>query len=469
MDYDVICIGAGSGGLNIAGFMNRVGMRVLLIDKSDESIGGDCLNYGCVPSKALIHVSRLIQNGRLGKTFGVKQTGKVDLKKVMNYVKSKQEVIREHENADYFRKIGMDVVLGEAKFVSENSVSVNGKKYSGRKIVIATGSRPRKPKIPGIEEIPYLTNETIFDLDKLPKELVVVGGGPIGIEMAQAFNRLGSKVSVIERGDKFLPKETLESAEILRRQLEKEGVAFHFNSTTKKFDSDKGLVIEQGGKEISVGCDALLISIGRELNIEGLELEKAGIDVSNGKIVVDDYLRTTNKNVFVCGDVAGSYQFTHVAELHAGVIIGNFFSPIKRKVSYDNLSWVTYTAPEIATFGLSEATLKKRNINYEKLELNFEEDDRAITDDTTYGKTILYIDKSEKILGGSMVAKNAGELFQELVLINSSGLRLKDIFNKVYPYPTASRVNKKIVSNHFAKKLTPRVKGFLKFMFGKFG
>ena len=206
------------------------------------------------------------------------------------------------------------------------------------------------------------------------------------------------------------------------------------------------------------------MSIGRQLNIDGLDLDKAGIEFSGGKIKVDDYLRTTNKKVFVCGDVAGSYQFTHAAELHAGVLINNFFSPFKKKLNNDNLSWVTYTSPEIATFGLNQQTLDQRSILYEKLVLDFEDDDRSIVDDYVDGKLILFVSKN-KILGGSMAAMNAGEMIQELILMNSSGMDIKHIFNKIYPYPTASRVNKKIISNQFSKKLSPFAKKILKFMY----
>jgi len=464
--YDIIVIGAGSGGLNIAGFMNKAGFKTLLIDKSDKTIGGDCLNFGCVPSKALIHISRLAHDAQLAKKFGLSVTGKIDLKKVVQYVRSKKNIIRVHENAAYFRKIGMDVVLGTAKFTGKKVVAVDKKQYTAKRIIIATGSRPRQLKIPGREKVKQQTNETIFDMEKLPKKLVVIGGGPIGIELGQAFQRLGTQVTILERGNTFLPKEKPEIATILFKQLKKEGVQVYFNTSPKKFTSGKTLVVvDKKGKTKTIPFDEVLVSIGRILNVEGLALEKAGIKLTErGKIVVNEYLQTTNKNVLLCGDIAGSYQFTHAAELHAGVIISNFFSPFKKKLNNDHLSWVTYTSPEIATFGLSEEIIKERKIEYERLELDFKDDDRAIIDEYTEGKLIIYISKN-KLLGGTMVAMNAGELFQELVLANSSGLEIKNIFNKIYPYPTASRINKKIISNHFSKKLTPFAKKVLKWMY----
>jgi len=465
MIYDIIVIGAGSGGLNVAGFMNKAGFKTLLIDKSDKSIGGDCLNFGCVPSKALIHAAKLVHSARESKRFGIDVGGKTDFLKVKDYINEKKEIIREHENASYFRKIGMDVVLGEAKFSSRNEVTVKGKTYKGKKILIATGSRPRRLKIPGTEKVKYHTNETIFELEKLPTRHLIIGGGPIGIEIGQAFSRLGSKVIIVQDGPTFLPKERPEMSEILLHQLRKEGIEFYFNSKPVRFASKNELIIEsKNKKQTGIEFDCVLVSIGRDLNVENLDLEKAGIELENNRIKVDDYLRTTNKNVYVCGDVAGSYMFTHAAELHTGVILNNFFSPFKKKLNNDNLSWVTYTQPEIATFGLAENELNKRGIKHEKLTLDFEDDDRSVVDDYRNGKMILFVAKG-KLLGGSMVAMNAGEIFQELVLAKSAGLNIKSLFNKIYAYPTASRVNKKIISNLFAKKLTPTTKKFLRFMY----
>jgi pyruvate/2-oxoglutarate dehydrogenase complex dihydrolipoamide dehydrogenase (E3) component len=462
-EYDIIVIGAGSGGLNIAGFMNRAGFKVLLIDKSDRSIGGDCLNTGCVPSKALIHVARLLKNTKEANRFGLTVNGRADINKVLGYVKEKQEVIRVHENAEHFHKIGIDVALGEARFAGSDFVTVENRTYRGKKIILATGSHPRRLVVPGIENIKYETNETIFDLERLPEHLLVVGGGPVGIELGQAFRHLGSEVTVVEAESKFLPKESPEIAEVLRRRMEREGVNFVFNASVNEFTSpNQAIIMTKDKKETSVNFDTVLVSIGREYNLDGLSLEKAGIelDETGRRLKVNEYLQTTNKRVYVSGDVAGSYQFTHAAEVHAGVIINNFFSPFRKKLNNDHMAWVTYTSPEIATFGLNEEKLQKRGISYQKVVFDFEEDDRAIVDEAQDGKLMLYIAK-DRILGGSMVAENAGELCQELILANSSGLKLKNIFGKVYPYPTASRVNKRIISLYYANKLTPFAKRVL--------
>lgn len=464
--YDIIAIGAGSGGLNIAMFMHKAGFKVLLIDKSDANIGGDCLNFGCVPSKALIHVSKLVHHGKKAEKFGVKQKEGVDIKKVMKYIKEKQSIIRKHENAKHFRELGIDIELGSAEFTGKHEIKVNGKLYRSKKIIIATGSRPKKLNIPGMEKIENMySNETIFNIKKLPKRLVIIGAGPIGIELGQAFSRLGSKTIIVQRGSQFLEKEELEVSKLLKNILIEEGIKIHLDcSPIKVIGKNKILVQSKDEGNIELEFDGLLVATGRDLNIpQGLE--KAGIDLEdNGKkIKVDEYLRTTNKDVLLCGDIVGSHKFTHAAELHAGVILTNFFSPFKKKLSNDNLSWVTYTDPEVATFGLSQKQLDNRGINYQRLTQDYSEVDRGITDNAE-GNAIIYISKN-KLLGGTLIAPNAGEIFQELILANSSRLDIKNIFNKIYPYPTASRINKKIITQLFSEKLTEFNKKVLRFLF----
>lgn len=464
-------IGAGSGGLNIAAFANRIGLSTLLIDKSDKSIGGDCLNFGCVPSKALIHVARAVHAGHTIKKFGITHTGTVDMRAVMAYVKSRQDIIREHENADWFRKSGMSVVLGEAKFISQNKVMVGGVAYEGKRIVLATGSRPRAISLPGIEHTRVFNNENIFNIDFLPKNLVVIGGGPIGIELGQAFQRLGSQVTILEQGEKFLPKEDKDITDILYKRLVGEGMNILFHARAKNIREGRELVVEVLGRELSLPVDSLFVGIGRQLAIEGLDLGKAHIELeeSGQKLKVDQYLRTTNKNIVVCGDVAGQYQFTHAAELHASTIIHNWFSPFKQKLVNDNLSWVTFTDPEIATFGISTEELKERGVQYETVTEHFSHDDRAITDDYRDGLLNIYVSKKGNILGGTMIAPHAGELIQELILAQTHHLSLADLFAKIYPYPTAARINKRAAQTYQGRALNPRSKKLLRMLFRLFG
>jgi pyruvate/2-oxoglutarate dehydrogenase complex dihydrolipoamide dehydrogenase (E3) component len=464
--HDIIVIGAGSGGLNIASFMNKSGFKVLLIDKSDEGIGGDCLNFGCIPSKALIHTSRLLHHAKESERFGLSVKGKANIKSITSYIKSKQDIIREHENTAFLRKSGIDIELGKAKFSSTNSIKINNEEFSARKIVLATGSSPITPKIQGLENLSYYNNENIFNIKKLPSRLLIIGGGPIGVEIAQAFQRLGSQVIVLLRSHNFLPKEDPEISNILLKKLKSEGIQFQFETNPIKFTSKNTLIVEKDKKQDQIRFDTLFVAVGRKLNLENLNLEKAGIKITEDKkkVKVNQYLQTTNRSVFLCGDIAGSYQFTHAAELHASIILRNFFSPFKKKLSNDYLSWVTFTDPEIATFGLNEQQLKARSIKYEKLSHDLKYDDRALVDEATEGKLIIYISKN-KILGGTLIANNAGEMAQELILALSSNLDIKHIFNKIYPYPTASRINKTTLSQHFAKKLTPLNKKLLHFLY----
>lgn len=454
--YDIIVIGAGAGGLNIASFMNRIGLRVLMVDKSDRSIGGDCLNFGCVPSKALLHVSKIVSQAKEAEKFGIKSSGDLDWKAVATYIRDKVEFIREHENAQYFRDKGIEVVLGLASFASPESIEVDGTEYFGKKIVIATGSQPRMLSVPGIDEVKtVLNNENIFDMEDLPKNTLIVGGGPIGIEIAHALNGLGSKITVISNTEGILGREDAEVSQILFKHLKKKGIAFETNANLKSFSDPHTAVITQGEEKKEISFDAVFVAVGRIISVGSLNLDKAGVDTDErGKIVVNDYLGTTNPKVFVVGDVAGAHQFTHAAEVHAGVLLTNFFSPLKKKLNMDKMAWVTYTDPEVATFGLSERELTERGIEYTVQKTSFEDDDRAIVDDYQYSMSKLFISKKGTLLGGTMIAPNAGELIQELILANTLETPIKTLFKKVYPYPTATRANKKALSQYMAKSLT---------------
>jgi len=465
--HDIIIIGAGSGGLNIAGFANQIGLKVLLIDKSDKSIGGDCLNYGCIPSKALIHVAELAKKAQEASQFGLKVSGTINLARVSEYVDSKKDVIKEHENASYFRKKGMDVALGSAIFIDSHTVSVSNKKYSAKKIVIATGSRPRKILTKGSDNIAYHTNETIFSLKKLPSTFVILGAGPIAIEIGQAFQRLGSQVIVIQYNDDFLAKEDTQVSKILLEQLQNEGVKFYFSTKVHEFTNKNTVVVETpDGKKKSIIFDEILVAYGREHNIDSLNLNNAGVRLSDNKqkMIVNDYLQTSVKHIYAIGDVTGGPMFTHAAEAQISVLIQNMFFPFKKKISYDLFSWVTYTDPQIATFGLNEKQLTQRNVPFDTYSIPFTDDDRAIVDESTKGLSKVYI-SNKRIVGGTMVGKNAGELVQELLLSMSAKRPVSELFTKIYPYPTATRINKRLISSIYAKKLTPGVKKLFRWFY----
>ncbi len=452
--FDAIIIGAGSAGLGCLGMAQDLGWNTLLIDKDEANIGGDCLNYGCVPSKALIHVAKYFHGAKKAEAFGLETTGKADFGKVMTYVHDKQSIIRAHESADYLRSNGVNLVIGEAHFKNENTVDVNGEQYQGDKIFICTGSHPRHIPFDGIDTVQHLNNETLFyDLKELPDRLLVVGGGPIGCEMAQAFNRLGSEVTVVDRAATILSKERPEISEILKTRLIEEGIQIINDTDLKRFSDSKTAEVENRTSKQgqTIQFDLALMAIGRGLNHASLKVAAAGIqETEKGKIIINDYLQTSNSSVYVVGDAAGMYQFSHGAEKHVNLLRHNLSSLIKKKHSLKGLSWVTFTDPEVASFGYTEAYLKEHKINYWRQDQDFGHDDRAITADYTYGHMTLLVSNDRiksrrKILGGSIIAPHAGDIMQELHLATTSDICLHDFIEKVYAYPTASRINQQTI------------------------
>ncbi|WP_339653987.1 FAD-dependent oxidoreductase [uncultured Salegentibacter sp.] len=466
--YDLIVIGAGSGGLGAALGMLQLGMDVLLIDRNAKSIGGECLNTGCVPSKALIHLSKQIHQAKLSETLGMDISGKPDINKIKAYIQRKQDAINEHENIDYLKEKGLDIALGEASFSSKNSIKLNNQIFKGRNIVIATGSSPKVIDIPGNHDIPIFSNESIFEIDFIPNNFVFIGAGPVSIELGQAFLRLGSKVHIIDRGERILKKENAKISNILKDRLEEEGIQFSFNAEVSGVEGKSAILKKSNGKNETIPVDAIFMGLGRVLNFDSLALEKGGIKTEKGKIVLNAKLQTTNKQVFVSGDAANNLKFSHAAEMHNMLLINNFISPIKKNLDFKHFPWVTFTDPEIATFGLNENQLKKQNIKYLRLESNFREDDRAITDDYEYGYLMVFIERkwfnlgNAKVLGGSMIAPNAGEITQELLLANIAGIKLNTFMNKIYPYPTAANIHKTLFRKKLVEQLKPWMKTIIK-------
>lgn len=467
--YDLIVIGAGSAGLGAAMGMNKLGFKVLLVDKSEGNFGGECVNTGCVPSKALLHIAKQVHEARLASQYGLIATGKVDILKVKEYIREKQEHILSHENPEFLRQQGIEVVIGTAFFVSKKKIKVNDKIYTGRNIVLATGSSPRTIALKGADAIPVFTNENVFEIDFLPEHFVFLGAGPVSVELAQAFSRLGSKVSLVIRGDRILKKEDPEISEILLKKLQEEGIAFYFNSEVKEIKEGNTAVLGNGsGEEKTIPVNALFQGLGRKLSFSSLDLKKGEIETEDGKIILNERLQTSNKNVFVSGDAADNLKFSHAAEMHNMLLINNFISPQKKKLNFDHFPWVTFTDPEVATFGLNEKKLKERGKKYESLEIELGEADKAVTDNFEYGKLLLFIEKkklnpgSAKILGGSMVAPHAGEITQELVLASTAGLTLQDFMDKIYAYPTAANINKIMARERIVKVIGPWAKKLLR-------
>ncbi len=486
-NYDLIAIGAGSAGLGTAIAMKRLGFNVLLVDRDEARIGGDCLNDGCVPSKALIHVSRMIHDARKTQPFGWKAEGSTNLAAVMQYVRERQDIIREHENTRYLReKEGLDVEIGTARFVGKQDIEVahhdgTTARTSAKNIVLCTGSIPQSLEADGMDKVQLYTNQNIFSLEKLPEKLLIIGAGPIGMELGQAFARFGSTVTVVDPGDRILSKELPEVSALLQERLEGEGMAFNFGKKITAFtDAHTAVAETEDGKKEEIPFDVALVAIGRTFNFDDIDLPAADIELNDkGQLKINDYLQTTNKHVFVAGDAAagapaGTRYFSHGAELHVSNIVANLITPgqvFDKKLSYDHFSWVTFTDPEIATFGLLEDELKKRGTRYERVEYSFAEDDRAVIADYQYARMIVFTEPpginpfSTKLLGGSIIAPGAGEIVQELIMALEKGLTVGDFFNKIYPYPTASRVNKSIWLDFVLNNLPGAAKRAVKWLY----
>ncbi|OAV45048.1 NAD(P)/FAD-dependent oxidoreductase [Lewinella sp. 4G2] len=455
--YDLIVIGAGAGGQGAAGFGSMIGLKVALIDKEAKNFGGDCLNYGCIPSKALLHVAAQFAGAKEAEKFGLQTSGKADFKKVMAYVHAQQEVIRAKETPEYFaEEFGTECIIGTARLSERREVTVNGRTLRARRIVLATGSVPRHLDLPGSDAVKQWDNESLFwELDELPGHLLIIGGGPISCEMAQAFVRLGSRVTLLVRGNRLLQKDPPKMGEILAERLRYEGVDLRLETEIASFSQPFQALLKDSGEEVDFSH--LLVAIGRTVRTEGLGLADAGVEVKNGKIVADDYYRTTNKHVYVVGDAYGREMFSHGAEKHNTDLWTNLLSPIDKRHRLDNFSWVTFTDPEIAHFGLTADQLDERGISYRTIHQSLEHDDRAVAADFRYGHLILYVKTSwrgkGKLLGGCLAAPAAGEMIQELSLLQTLGKKYSTLTQKLYAYPVASRIHQKPARDEAAKVL----------------
>ena len=451
--YDLIAIGGGSGGLGATAIARTLGLKTLLIDANADNIGGDCLNFGCVPSKALLHVSRLVHAAHESEAYGLRVEGKISFEKVLKHVHASQDHIRDHENVEWLEaQEHQDVAIGWAKFVDKNTLEVEGQRYSARRIVIATGSRARMFDVPGLDEVKGLhTNHTFFNEEReLPKRFLVVGGGAIGCELGQAMQRLGSEVTIVNRGERLLGREPKFASEILERVMTREGMTIHHEAEVERFSEGNIAHVKKGGKGISIPFDEILIAIGRDASIKDMNLSAAGIKTDErGNLIVDDYYQTSNKQVYALGDAMNREKLSHGAEMHNRDLVRNILIPIKKRHTLAQFSWVTFTGPEVATFGLTPKQLKEQGISYEVVDQSFKDDDRAITGGYNEDAHLrLYVQKKGLMgkvyfLGGTMIAPQAGEMIQELILAKQTGATLNDIFSKIYPYPVASRINQK--------------------------
>jgi pyruvate/2-oxoglutarate dehydrogenase complex dihydrolipoamide dehydrogenase (E3) component len=458
--YHMVVIGAGTAGLVSAAGAAGLGAKVALVER--HLMGGDCLNVGCVPSKSVIRASRSWQEARQSaERFGgpaVDPQSRGDFAAAMARMRRLRAGISIHDGAERFRGLGVDVFLGDGRFTGPNTVEVGGKTLRFRRAVIATGARAAVPPIPGLAEAGYLTNETVFNLTELPARLVVIGGGPIGCELAQAFARLGSRVTLLDKDGHVLIREDADAAEVVQEAMLRDGVQLEFQT---KILEVKGrmVVIETGGQRKEIPADAILVAAGRAPNVEGLGLEAAGVKYGPKGVEVDDNLRTSNRSVFACGDVASRFQFTHIADAQARIVIQNALFFGRARASALTVPWCTYTSPEIAHVGLYEKDARERGLEVDTLTVPLSTVDRAILEGADEGFLRLHLKKGkDRILGATLVADHAGDMIGELCLAITHRIGLGKIASVIHPYPTQGEVVKKAADQWRRTKLTPGVK-----------
>jgi pyruvate/2-oxoglutarate dehydrogenase complex dihydrolipoamide dehydrogenase (E3) component len=454
--YDICIIGAGSGGLSLAAGAAQLGLSVALIEA--DKMGGDCLNYGCVPSKALLAAGKAAHLGAVAGKFGIKYAApEIDFSAVKDHVAKVIAAIEPNDSVERFESFGCVVIKGRAKFISPTEIVVGDQKISARHFVIATGSHASAPPIPGLSETPYLTNETIFALRDKPAHLIIIGGGPIGCEMAQAHVRLGCTITLLEGGSSIMGKDDPELVSVVRETLSAEGIKIiEAVKITAIRKTDAGVEVETSAGIIS--GSHLLVAAGRVANVKNLGLEAAGIKFSPRGIDVDAGLRTNVKNIYAIGDCRVGPQFTHAAGYEAGILVRRICFKLPAKVNYAALPWVTFTDPEFAHVGLNEVQAREKFPDIKVLRWPYHENDRAQAEGRTQGLVKVIIHKN-KILGASIVGLQAGELIHSWAIAISSGLSVTQMASYISPYPTLSEVNKRAAGSAFTDKLfSPRTR-----------
>lgn len=469
--YNMVVVGGGTAGLVTAAASAGLGAKVALVERA--RLGGDCLNVGCVPSKALLAAAKAAGEVAGAGRFGVEVPGtpRVDFAAVMERMRRLRADIAHHDSAARFRDLGVDVFLGDAEFLDERTLAVGDARLEFAKATIATGARAAAPRIAGLAEAGYLTNETLFDLTELPRRLAVIGGGPIGVEMAHAFARFGSAVTLLEAGPRVLAREDADASEVVRDALAVDGVTIlvdaRANSVTET-GTCKRIAVDTHAGTKTLEVDAILVAAGRNPNVAGLGLERAGVayDARTG-VEVDDTLKTTNPKIYAAGDVASRYQFTHAADFMARTVVRNALFWGRGKLSALTIPWATYTSPELARVGLSEAEAEERGVPVDVFRQDFAAVDRAILEGETDGFAKVLVEKgSDRIVGATIVGEGAGELVSQLSLAMTHKLGLTKFADTIYPYPTRAEAVRKLGDQYKKTKLTPFTAKLLKFMIG---
>ncbi len=464
--YNLVVIGAGTAGLVAAAGAAGMGAKVALIER--ELMGGDCLNIGCVPSKGLISAARIARTVRQAAEFGVDVPPgtAVDFAKVMERMRRLRAQIGPNDSAARFRGLGVDVYLGSGRFTSSNTVQVGDQTLQFRKAVIATGARAAAPSIPGLDQVPYLTNESVFSLTKLPRRLGIIGAGPIGCELAQAFANFGSEVLLVDTEHGILPREDRDAAEVVRASIQRDGVKLLCcgkDLTLRHEAGQIGMAVESHGQQYHEAVDQLLVAVGRAPNVQHMGLETVGVEFDQRTgIQVNDYMQTTNPNIYAAGDVCSKFKFTHAADFMARIVIQNALFKGWAKASALLIPWCTYTSPEIAHVGLYEQEAEEQGIKLDSYIQEFADNDRAILAGETTGFVKVHTRQgTDKILGATIVATHAGDLISEITLAMNNGLGLKRIGSTIHPYPTQAEAIRKLGDQYNRTRLTPFVKSLL--------
>jgi pyruvate/2-oxoglutarate dehydrogenase complex dihydrolipoamide dehydrogenase (E3) component len=464
--YNLVVLGGGTAGLVCAGGAAGLGAKVALIEK--HRLGGDCLNAGCVPSKALLRSARAAAEVRRAGEYGVVAGDdvRIDFPAVMRRMRRVRAEISPHDSAQRFRNLGVDVFFGEGRFVGPDSVEVEGQRLEFARAVIATGSRPADAAIPGLAVGDYLTNETVFDLSSLPARLAVIGAGPIGCELSQAFARFGSEVHLIHRSGAVLPREEQVVSDILKQRFERDGIRLYLSAKVAKVvrnAESRRVVIAQAGQERAQGVDAILVAVGRQVDLTRLRLEAAGVAATVKGVTVNDFLQTTNPHIYAAGDVCGSYQFTHAADEMARIVLRNALFFGRERLTRRVIPWCTYTEPEVARVGLSARQAASQSLAVRTIHVPMPEVDRAVVDGETDGFAMIHIRRgSDRIVGATIVAAHAGEMIGVITLAMNEGLGLSALSRMVQPYPTVAEAIKKAGDAFQKTRLTPRVAGWMR-------
>lgn len=452
---DFCVIGAGSGGLSFAAGAAQMGASVLLLEHN--KMGGDCLNYGCVPSKALLAAAKVGHGARDAKKFGWSfSPSSLDFQQVHNHVHNVIKAIAPHDSVERFESLGVRVIQEEGKFIDPSTVETNHHHIQAKRFILATGSSPFIPPIEGLQTVPYLTNETLFDLKELPQHLVIIGGGPIGIEMAQAFKRFGSRVTVLEAFT-ALPKDDPHFTTRLLSLLRQEDITIEEHVKINQISSEEKIIkiVYSNEEGVSLNLDAshLLVATGRRPNIQSLNLDAAGINASPKGIIVNPALKTSNPRVYAIGDCTGGYQFTHVANYHAGLAIRNSIFRLGAKVQTKAIPWVTYTDPELAHVGFLESQLQNQKMAYKVLQMSLEENDRAQAERRTEGFIKVLVNPKGRVLGATILGPHAGDLIFPWVIAIQNNLKISTLAGTIAPYPTFNEINKQIAGRYFTDLL----------------